>query len=135
MLGIADADSVENDPHGRNIVITPVACAMPDDRPSGPRLAGEGVTRPVPGTLLERLCGSGDLCGEFFCSFETNAAFVPRWEAAGLRIGSRGADGEMRAFELPDARFFVATLFQPQLSSSFERPHPIVDGFLRAAAS
>ena len=46
---------------------------------------------------------------------------------------ARGADGEMRAFELPDHPFFVATLFQPQLSSSFDAPHPIVLGFLRAA--
>jgi len=35
--------------------------------------------------------------------------------------------------ELGDKRFFLATLFQPQLSSSYERPHPIVEGFLRAS--
>jgi CTP synthase (UTP-ammonia lyase) len=39
----------------------------------------------------------------------------------------------MRALELPSNRFFLATLFQPQLSSSFDAPHPIVIGFLRAA--
>jgi len=40
----------------------------------------------------------------------------------------------MRAFELPDHPFFVATLFQPQRSSRSERPHPIVLGFLGACA-
>jgi CTP synthase (UTP-ammonia lyase) len=40
----------------------------------------------------------------------------------------------MRALELPANRFFLATLFQPQLSSSFDAPHPIVIGFLREAA-
>jgi CTP synthase (UTP-ammonia lyase) len=134
VLGIADADTAENDPGGANVVITPVECAMPGRVPGGPRLAAAGVARPVEGTLLGRLCGTGDLRGEYVCSFETNAAFVPRWEAAGLRVAARGGDGEMRAFELPAHRFFVATLFQPQLSSSHERPHPIVEGYLRACA-
>ena len=30
--------------------------------------------------------------------------------------------------------FFVATLFQPQLSSRPGQPHPVVAGFLRASA-
>jgi len=64
----------------------------------------------------------------------TNPAFVPRWLAAGLRAAAHGSDGDLRAFELPSLRFFVATLFQPQFSSSFERPHPIIEGYLRACA-
>jgi CTP synthase (UTP-ammonia lyase) len=40
----------------------------------------------------------------------------------------------MRAFDLPDRRFFVATLFQPQLSSRGEQPHPIILGYLRSCA-
>jgi CTP synthase (UTP-ammonia lyase) len=57
---------------------------------------------------------------------------VARWEAAGLKVAALGDDGELRALELPSNRFFVATLFQPQLSSSIERPHPIITGLLRA---
>jgi CTP synthase (UTP-ammonia lyase) len=134
VLGIKDADTAENDPTGRNVVITPVECPMPQRTAGDPRLSGEGVARPVAGTLLEQLTGSRDLQAEYFCSFETNAAFVPRWQEAGLRVAARGPDAEMRALELPQNRFFVATLFQPQLSSSYERPHPIIDGYLRACA-
>lgn len=131
VLGVEDADSAENDPDSENIVITPVSCELPGKLP---RLHGEGVVRPVAGSLFEKLCGSHELPGEFFCSFETNDAFVPRWEAAGLRVAARGANGEMRALELPSNRFFMATLFQPQLSSSARAPHPLVQGFLRACA-
>ena len=60
--------------------------------------------------------------------------------------GTRGADGDSarlgdmsggkrrvtRALELPAKPFHLATLFQPQLSSSFATPHPIVEGLLRA---
>jgi CTP synthase (UTP-ammonia lyase) len=133
VLGVADADSAENTPGAENVVITPVVCEAPET--STPRLSGAGVARVVPGTLVERLCGPGDLRGEYFCSFETNFAFVPRWQRAGLAIAATGAEGEMRAFELPARAFFVATLFQPQLSSSFDIPHPLVLGFLRACAS
>jgi CTP synthase (UTP-ammonia lyase) len=132
VLGVHDADSAENNPTSQNIVIKLAYCATPGSTRATPLLAGPGVARPVPGTLLAELCGVADFAEEYFCSFETNAAFVPRWEAAGLRVAARGAESELRAFELPQNRFFMAALFQPQLSSSFERPHPIIQGFLRA---
>jgi CTP synthase (UTP-ammonia lyase) len=133
VLGLPDADSAENDPGGPNVVITPVACPMPD-RPAGaPRMAGADRVLLMPGTRIAGLCGGHDLTGEYFCNLETNPAFVARWEAsAGLRVAARGAGGEMRAFELDGHGFFVATLFQPQLSSRAERPHPIVEGYLGA---
>ena len=94
--------------------------------------ATRGVGR-IP--LLERLCGTADLRGDFFCSLEANAAFLPRWQQAGLRIAAHGTDGEMRAFELPANHFHLATLFRPQLSSSYQQPHPIIEGYLRACTS
>jgi CTP synthase (UTP-ammonia lyase) len=139
VLGLAGADTAENNsglPAGRhgskNIVITPVACALPGRHPGGPKMSGDDAIRPVPGTLLAALCGDRELRGEYFCNFEVNADYIPRWEAAGLRIAGRGPQGEMRAFDLPSKRFHLATLFQPQLSSTIEQPHPIVTGFLRA---
>ena len=45
-----------------------------------------------------------------------------------------GDTGEVRAIEIPGHRFYIATLFQPQLSSTEETPHPIVLGFLGCAA-
>jgi CTP synthase (UTP-ammonia lyase) len=49
-------------------------------------------------------------------------------------VSARGAQGEIRAIESPAHRFFVATLFQPQLSSEPSKPHPIIIEFLRASA-
>lgn len=130
LLGIPDADTAENNPSGEHIVITPVRCELPHR--AGPRLAGRSKVVIEPGSMLATLCPDAQLDAEFFCSYEVNAAFEARWQHAGVRFGARGCDGEPRALELPVHRFFVATLFQPQLTSSFERPHPIVLGFLRA---
>ena len=130
VLGVVDADSAENDSDSQNIVITPVGCSTP--LPTAPRRQGAERVRPVAGTRLALACGEHDLQGEYFCSFETNAAYVPRWEAAGLRVSGLGPDGEMRALDLPQHPFFLATLFQPQLRSSSAQPHPVVSAFLRS---
>lgn len=132
VLGLEDADTAENASNAENVVITPVANPMADRAAGAPLLCGADVARPVLGSTLERLCGPGEFTGEYFCSFETNDAFVERWQKAGLRSAAVGTAGEMRAFELVGHPFFVATLFQPQLSSRFERPHPIIEGYLRA---
>jgi len=133
VLGLVDADSAENgtSPH---IVITPVGCPLPGRRADGPLLSGGDDVYPVAGTLLARLCGEAPLRGEYNCNFETNAAYVPRWHEAGLCMSARDARGEPRALTLPARRFFLGTLFQPQLSSRPQAPHPIVLGFLEACA-
>jgi CTP synthase (UTP-ammonia lyase) len=53
---------------------------------------------------------------------------------AGLPAVARGPAGEVRAIESPAHKFFLATLFQPQLSSTVKKPHPVVVGFVQAAA-
>ena len=83
--------------------------------------------------LLASACeGSRELPAEYFCSFETNRVFESRWQAAGIRFSARSPQGEPRALELQQHPFFVATLFQPQLTSTFVHPHPIILGFLKA---
>lgn len=50
----------------------------------------------------------------------------------GLRVSAIDDTGEVRAIERTDHPFFVATLYQPQLRSSAEDPHPIFVGFVDA---
>jgi CTP synthase (UTP-ammonia lyase) len=63
----------------------------------------------------------------------------PRWQpellARSLPIVGTGDDGAPRILELPDHPFFIATLFVPQARSSAAAPHPLVTGFVRAAAA
>ncbi|MGH9671435.1 MAG: hypothetical protein ACRD3A_15130 [Terriglobales bacterium] len=61
-----------------------------------------------------------------------NDAFRPRLEAAGMKISALGHQGETRAIELEGHPFFVATLFQPQLTSKATgQPHPLIQAFLK----
>jgi CTP synthase (UTP-ammonia lyase) len=138
VLDIPDADSAENNSGSNNIVIYPVACAVPDRNGNAPKLSG--AVREIqlrPGSYLQTFYGKGKekVTEEFFCNFEVNPEF--EWAAmeAGFPVVARGPQGEIRAIESAAHRFFLATLFQPQLSSTEKKPHPIILAFLEAAAN
>ncbi len=134
VLGIADADSAENNSGSKNIVIYPVACAMPDAA-GEPKLHGMvPEIRLRPGSYLQSFYGKDTVSEEFFCNFEVNPDFEYAVMEAGFPVVARGPGGEIRAIESPTHRFFVATLFQPQLSSTADNPHPLVLAFVQAAA-
>jgi CTP synthase (UTP-ammonia lyase) len=52
-----------------------------------------------------------------------------------MRIGAEDRDGEIRAVELDDHPFFVATLFQPERAALQGRVPPLVAAFVRACAA
>jgi len=137
VLNIKDADSAENNSGSKNIVVYPVACAVSDRKDGAPKLSGAvPEIRLRPGSYLQSFYGKDKetVTEEFFCNFEINPEF--EWAAmeAGFPVVARGPQGEIRAIESPTHRFFLATLFQPQLSSTEKKPHPLVLAFVQAAA-
>jgi CTP synthase (UTP-ammonia lyase) len=137
VLAIADADSAENNSGSKNIVIYPVACAVPHRKGDAPRLSGKvPEIRLRPGSYLQSFYGKDKevVTEEFFCNFEINPDYEWTTMEAGFPVVARGAHGEIRAIESPTHRFFVATLFQPQLSSTEKNAHPVILAFVQAAA-
>jgi len=132
-LKISDADSAENNSGSSHCVVTPLSCSLPNRREGGPKASGEERLKIVPGTRLYSICGSEDDSEQYFCNYGVNEEYEKQFQEAGLRVSARGMHGETRAVELPDHRFFIATLFQPQLSSRPEAPHRFWLAFLRAA--
>lgn len=134
VLGIKDADSAENHSASKNVIIHPVACAVPNHKKGAPKLSGVmPEIRLRPGSYLQGFYGKDVVSEEFFCNFEVNPEF--EWAAieAGFPVVARGPKGEIRAIESPTHRFYVATLFQPQLSSKPSKPHPLIVAFVQAA--
>jgi CTP synthase (UTP-ammonia lyase) len=132
-LKIADADSRENNSGSSHYVVTPLSCALPNRRADGPKASGEERLKILPGTLLHSICANEDDSEQFYCNYGVNEEYEKQFQAAGLRVSARGTQGETRAVELTGHRFFIATLFQPQLSSRPEAPHRFFLAFLRAA--
>lgn len=134
-MKFADADSAEHNPQSTHIIISPVLCAVPQRGPTDPKLCGPvpGI-RLKPGSLLQRIYGRDEVVEEFFCNYEVNPEYEPQLASAGLDVVARGEHGEARAVELARHHFFLATLFQPQLSSSPQEPHPLLTAFVGAVA-
>jgi len=124
VLGIGDAGHEEATPAAPNLVVSRLACS----------LAGQAqAVRILPGTLARRVYGQEEVVEQFRCSYGLNPAYRDRMRAGGLTIAGVGPNGEARIVELPSHPFFIATLFLPQLSSSADRPHPLIVAYLRAA--
>jgi CTP synthase (UTP-ammonia lyase) len=137
VLHIEDADSAENNSGSNNVVIHPVVCAVSNRKGNAPKLSGPvAEIRLRPGSYLQSFYGKNQqtVTEEFFCNFEVNPDFEWMTMEAGFPIVARGPQGEIRAIESPTHRFYLATLFQPQLSSTEKKPHPIVLAFVQAAA-
>jgi CTP synthase (UTP-ammonia lyase) len=134
VLGIKDADSAENHSGSKNIIICPVSCALPSQGKDAPKLSGAiPEIRLCPGSYLQSFYSRDTVAEEFFCNFEVNPDY--EWAAleAGFPVVARGPHGEVRAIESPTHRFYIATLYQPQLSSKASDPHPLVMAFVQAA--
>ncbi len=87
----------------------------------------------VPDSRLGRIVGREVIAEAYTCSYELNPAFQAALTAKGLRVVGVDTAGAMRAVELPNHPFFIATLYQPQRMSAEGRPHPLIVAYLRAA--
>jgi CTP synthase (UTP-ammonia lyase) len=124
VLGFADAQHAEYDPYASELFITELACS----------LAGKEMTVSLaPGSRAAGFYGRAETTERYYCNFGLNPEHQRRLDEGGLRVVGVDQDGEARVLELPDRRFFVATLFVPQLSSAPGAPHPLIVAYLRAA--
>lgn len=124
MLGIQDAEHEETGPDASRLVISKLACSL------------VGVTQQVhitPGTLAHRAYGKEEVVEQFRCHYGLNPAYRDQISQGELRVAGVDPDGAVRVIELSAHRFFLATLFVPQLFSSPDMPHPLIVAYVKAA--
>jgi CTP synthase (UTP-ammonia lyase) len=86
-------------------------------------------------TLAEQAYQSNKVMEEFRCHYGLNPKFHNEIFTGAMKVSGIGKDGEARIIELSDHPFFVATLFVPQLCSSYSMPHPLIVAYLKAAVN
>ena len=124
MLGIQDAAHAESNPQAPRPLIGRLSCS----------LVGQRETIDVkPGTLVHRIYGQAQVVETYACSYGLNPEYRERIGRGMLQVVGRNAEGAVRAVELASHRFFIASLFLPQASSTPEEPHPLIEAYLRAA--
>jgi CTP synthase (UTP-ammonia lyase) len=119
--GIEDPAHAEVDPDALSPVVAPLSCSL---------VGEEREVTPVAGTRLAAICGTAPFTGFHWCNYGLADAYVERLEAAGVVVSARAPDAGVEGFELSGHPFFVATLFQPQMSASL---HPLIAAFVAEA--
>lgn len=124
VLGFEDAQHAEYDPYASDLFVTPLSCS----------LVGQTMTvRLAPGSRAAHFYNEAEATEQYYCNFGLNPEHQERLHEAGLRVSGIDQDGEARVLELPERRFYLATLFVPQLTSSPDRPHPLITAYLQTA--
>ncbi len=125
VLDLPAAQHAEYDPDAELLFITPLSCS----------LAGQSFTvQLAPGSRARIAYDARVATERYYCNFGLEADRRPELEAAGLAVTGTDTDGEARIVELAGHPFFMGTLFVPQVSSTPDRPHPLVLAFIAAAA-
>jgi CTP synthase (UTP-ammonia lyase) len=126
VLGWQDATHGETDSTATVAVISPLSCGIID---------GSGSVQLLAGTRIAAAYGADEATEEYLCSYGVNPDFRASLTAGPLRESARDDTGDLRAVELDDHPFFVATLFQPERAALRGLPAPLVHAFLAACAA
>lgn len=123
VLGWVDADHSEVSPDASRAVISALSCGL---------LEGEGRVQFRSGSRLATAYGALEADEEYLCRFGLNLDFTATLLSGRLRATATDTLGEVRAVELVDHPFFVATLFQGERSALKGRLPPLTRAFVRA---
>jgi CTP synthase (UTP-ammonia lyase) len=124
VMGILDAEHAEEHPEAPNPYITLLACSL---------VGRVEEVKLVHGSHAFTVYGRPSTTERFYCSYGLNPLRRKELEEAGLQFPGFDVNGEARILELPKARFFLATLFVPQTSSTPSRPHSMITSLLQTA--
>ncbi|WP_419175394.1 hypothetical protein [Desulfosediminicola sp.] len=106
-----------------NQMITPMSCSL-TAKCQEILLAPESLARDIYTTAT--------ISEKFNCSYSLNSQYKNHLTASDMLLSGRNPDGETRIIEITDHPFFLAMLFQPQLNSAPEHPHPVIYRFFKA---
>jgi len=124
VVGYQDAQHAEYDPYTSTLFITPPSCS----------LAGQTMTVHInDNTRASSAYQKATVTERYYCNFGLNPAYLNTIVQAGLVVSGTNQDDQPRILELPDHRFFMATLFVPQTSSTPTSPHPLLVALVEAA--
>ena len=79
--------------------------------------------------------GKTEIVEKYNCSFGLNKDFQNLLNKNGFKVIGNDVNGEARIMSIENNMFFIATLYQPQLSSTYENPHPLIVEYLSSVKS
>lgn len=123
VLGWADAQHAELTPAAQRTVISPLSCALVETT---------AAVRLMAFTRIAQAYGCLDIQETYRCRYGVNRDFEPQLLEGNLIASAHDSAGDLRAIELLDHPFFVATLFQPERAALVGAAVPLVTALLNA---
>lgn len=125
-LMIEEAEHEEQSPNASKLVISKLTCSLVGQ-------TGEIIIK-SPSKVFE-IYRRLKVIEQFRCNYGLNPEYQTQIDESGLRIAGADTLGKPRIIELPEHKFFIGTLFVPQLSSTKESPHCLVNSFIEHISS
>jgi CTP synthase (UTP-ammonia lyase) len=127
VLRLPEAEHAEVNPRADRPLIAPLAC---------PLVERTGRLRLRAGSRLREIYGTDAAEETYHCSYGLDPRRAAAFDgAAGMRVCATDDADEVRAIELADHPFFIATLFQPERSGLRGVAHPLITAFVAAVAA
>lgn len=123
ILKLSEVGSAEFDPYAPNLFITGLNCSL------------IGETKKIiicRNSKVYKIYGKDETEEKYNCNFGLNSQFQNQMTEHGFIVAGTDENQEARILELPQNHFFVATLFQPQLSSTPANPHKLILAYLES---
>ena len=134
VVGWSDAHSAEFSDSTEH----PVIALMPDQvgitAKGGTMRLGKYPCVLAEDSLARAAYGAPEISERHRHRYEFNNEFRPQLVDAGLRLAGLSPDGRLvEIVEEPKQKWFVGVQFHPEFKSRPNRPHPVFEGFVRAA--
>lgn len=123
VLGWADAEHGELAPDAERAVIAQLSCSL---------VEVSDTVRLAPYTRIAQAYGSVDIHEGYRCRYGINPTFADALLEGNLIPTGHDSAGDLRAVELLDHPFFVATLFQPERAALKGITPPLALALLKA---
>ena len=124
VLDWPDAMHAESDPGVGRPVIAALECSLVEAR---------GSVALAPGSRIARAYAASTAPTIYRCRYGLNPEFRAALTAGPLRGTAEDENGDLRAIELDDHSFFVATLWQPERAALEGQRVPLAEALITAA--
>jgi len=134
VAGLANAHSAEFDPTSPHTVIDLMESQQDVSDKGGTMRLGLYAAKLKEGSLVARLYGEPVIYERHRHRYEVNNRYRKDLETSGLLLSGVSPDDSLvEIVELPGHPFFLASQFHPEFKSRPDQPHPMFEGFVRAA--
>ena len=134
MVGLDGADSSEFDPETPHPVIGLLESQHGVTKKGGTMRLGAYRCVLAPGSRAAEAYGVSEVSERHRHRYEFNNDYRARLEEKGLRVTGVYPELDLvEIVEIPSHPWFVGVQFHPELRSRPDKPHPLFQGFVRAA--